>query len=145
MCIRDRREDPDIILLGELRDQETIALALTAAETGHLVLGTLHTNGAVNSVNRIIDVFPADQHEQVRAQLAQSLQMVMTQRLFRNLDGTGRIAAYEVMTCNKAVRNLIRENKIHQVPNIMSTSSQDGMVTMEKAMLALQGQIQVAF
>ena len=139
------REDPDVILLGEMRDQETIALALTAAETGHLVFGTLHTNGAVNSVNRIIDVFPADQHDQVRSQLAESLQMVMTQQLLPTLDGEGRIGAFEVMTCNKAVRNLIRENKIHQIPNIMSTASSDGMITMEKALQGVMGKARVAF
>jgi twitching motility protein PilT len=127
------REDPDVILVGEMRDRETIQLALTAAETGHLVFGTLHTSGAPNTINRIIDVFPAEQQGQVRAQLSQSLQMVVTQRLFKTADGEGRIAAFEVMICNSAIRNLIREGKIHQITNAMQTGRSEGMVTMDKA------------
>ncbi len=127
------REDPDVILVGELRDKETIQLALTAAETGHLVFATLHTSGAPNTINRIIDVFPAGQQNQIRAQLSQSLQMVITQRLFKRTDKDGRIAAFEVMACNVAVRNLIREGKIHQITNAMQTAKAEGMVTMDNA------------
>ena len=127
------REDPDVILVGEMRDLETIQLALTAAETGHLVFATLHTSGAPNTINRIIDVFPAGQQSQVRAQLSQSLQMVVTQKLFKKSDGEGRVAAFEVMVCNHAVRNLIREGKIFQIESIMQTARGEGMVTMDKA------------
>jgi len=127
------REDPDVILVGEMRDLETIQLALTAAETGHLVFATLHTSGAPNTINRIIDVFPAEQQSQVRAQLSQSLQMVVTQKLFKKSDEEGRVAAFEVMVCNHAVRNLIREGKIFQIESIMQTARSEGMVTMDKA------------
>ena len=127
------REDPDVILVGEMRDRETIQLALTAAETGHLVFGTLHTSGAPNTINRIIDVFPAEQQGQVRAQLSQSLQMVATQRLFKTADGQGRAAAFEIMVCNHAVRNLIREGKIFQIESIMQTARGEGMMTMGHA------------
>ena len=127
------REDPDVILVGEMRDLETIQLALTAAETGHLVFGTLHTSGAPNTINRIIDVFPAEQQGQVRAQLSQSLQMVVTQKLFKKSDEEGRVAAFEVMVCNHAVRNLIREGKIFQIETVMQTARAEGMVTMDKA------------
>ena len=116
-----------------MRDRETIQLALTAAETGHLVFGTLHTSGAPNTINRVIDVFPAGQQGQIRAQLSQSLQMVMTQRLFKRVDKNGRVAAFEVMVCNAAVRNLIREGKVHQITNAMQTGKSEGMVTMDKA------------
>ena len=128
------REDPDVILVGEMRDLETIQLALTAAETGHLVFGTLHTSGAPNTINRIIDVFPAEQQGQVRAQLSQSLQMVVTQKLYKRSDGEGRVAAFEVMVCNHAVRNLIREGKIFQIESIMQTARGEGMVTMKHAL-----------
>ena len=127
------REDPDVILVGEMRDLETIQLALTAAETGHLVFATLHTSGAPNTINRIIDVFPAEQQSQVRAQLSQSLQMVVTQKLFKKSDEEGRVAAFEVMVCNHAVRNLIREGKIFQIETVMQTARAEGMVTMDKA------------
>ena len=131
------REDPDVILVGELRDLETIQLALTAAETGHLVFGTLHTSGAPNTINRIIDVFPPQQQDQVRAQLSQSLRLVMTQRLMRRKGGSGRVAAFEVMTCNPAVRNLIRENKVFQIPSVMQMARGEGMVTMDSFMQQL--------
>ena len=134
------REDPDVILVGELRDLETVQLALTAAETGHLVFGTLHTSGAPNTINRIIDVFPPEQQGQVRSQISTSLRMVMTQKLFRKVGG-GRIGAFEVMICNPAIRNLIRENKIFQIESIMQTARGDGMVTMDAAMQALAGQV----
>ena len=101
------REDPDVILVGELRDLETISMALTAAETGHLVFGTLHTSGAPNTVNRIIDVFPPEQQGQIRAQLAESLNMVVTQKLFKKKDGSGRVGAFEIMVCNAPIKNLI--------------------------------------
>ena len=127
------REDPDVILVGELRDLETIALALTAAETGHLVFGTLHTSGAPNTIHRIIDVFSPSQQDQVRAQIATSLKLVMTQRLFKKADGSGRLAAFEIMVCNVAIQNIIRENKIHQIPSAMQTGLADGMMQMEKS------------
>ena len=127
------REDPDIILVGELRDLETIQLALTAAETGHLVLATLHTSGAPNTINRIIDVFPGDQQSQVRSQLATSLKIAVTQRLIKRLDGSGRVPAFEVMVNNAAVQNLIREEKIFQIPTIMQTGVSEGMVLMDKS------------
>lgn len=131
------REDPDVILVGELRDLETIQLALTAAETGHLVFGTLHTSGAPNTINRVIDVFPAHQQDQVRAQLSQSLRLVMTQRLLKRKGGVGRVGAFEVMTCNPAVRNLIRENKVFQIPSVMQTARGEGMITMDTALSQL--------
>lgn len=127
------REDPDIILLGEMRDFETVSAALTAAETGHLVMGTLHTNGAPNTINRLIDVFPAAQQPQARSMLSQSLRLVVTQQLFKKKDGTGRVGAYEVMVCNNAVQNLIREDKVFQIPSIMQTAMAEGMVTMNKS------------
>ncbi|WP_087910130.1 type IV pilus twitching motility protein PilT [Polynucleobacter hirudinilacicola] len=137
------REDPDVILVGELRDLETIQLALTAAETGHLVFGTLHTSGAPNTINRIIDVFPPQQQDQVRAQLSQSLRLVMTQRLFKKKDAPGRVGAFEVMTCNPAVRNLIRENKVFQIQSVMQTARGEGMMTMDASIqqLVQAGQI----
>ena len=127
------REDPDVILVGELRDLETIGLALTAAETGHLVFGTLHTSGAPNTINRIIDVFPPEQQNQIRAQIAESLKMVVTQKLFKKKDGSGRIGAFEVMVCNAPIKNLIREAKIHQIPTVMQTAQREGMIQMEKS------------
>ena len=127
------REDPDVILVGELRDLETIGMALTAAETGHLVFATLHTSGASNTINRLIDVFPPDQQSQIRAQISESLKMVVTQKLFKKKDGTGRVAAFEIMVCNQAIKTLIREAKIHQIPSAMQTGQRDGMITMEKS------------
>lgn len=125
------REDPDVILLGEMRDLETVSLALTAAETGHLVFGTLHTNGAPSSVNRILDVFPPAQQAQARSQLSQSLRLVVTQRLIKRCDKPGRCAAFEVMVCNTAISNLIRENKIFQIEQAMQTGKNLGMMTMQ--------------
>ena len=127
------REDPDVILVGEMRDLETISMALTAAETGHLVLGTLHTSGAPNTINRLIDVFPSAQQGQIRAQIAESLKMIITQRLIKKKDGTGRVAAFEILTCTPPIKNLIREAKVHQIPSVMQTSQKDGMITMEKS------------
>ena len=131
------REDPDVILVGELRDLETIRLALTAAETGHLVFGTLHTNSAPSTITRIIDVFPPSQQEQVRSQLSSTLRCVLTQRLIKRVDEAGRVAAFELMICNTAIRNLIRENKIFQIPNIMQTARAEGMISMENSIKTL--------
>ena len=128
------REDPDVILVGEMRDLETISLALTAAETGHLVFGTLHTSGAPSTINRIIDVFPPEQQEQIRAQISTSLKMVVTQRLLKTRDGAGRVGAFEIMKCTAPIQNLIREAKIHQIPSIMQTAVRDGMITMDKSL-----------
>jgi len=128
------REDPDVILVGEMRDLETVSLALTAAETGHLVFGTLHTSGAPNTINRIIDVFPPEQQAQIRAQLSTSLKMVVTQRLLKTKDGQGRVGAFEIMKCTAPIQNLIREAKIHQIPSIMQTAVKDGMITMSKSL-----------
>jgi twitching motility protein PilT len=130
------REDPDIILVGEMRDLETIQLALTAAETGHLVFGTLHTSSAPKTVDRIIDVFPPNQQAQVRAQFAESIEAVLTQTLLKKKAG-GRVAALEIMVGTTAVRNLIREGKLHQIPGIMQASKKDGMQTMDMALLDL--------
>lgn len=131
------REDPDVILVGEMRDLETISLALTAAETGHLVLATLHTSSAPKTIDRIIDVFPAEQQQQIRTMLSESLQAVITQQLIKRKDGTGRIAALEIMIGTPAVRNLIRENKIAQIPSALQTGRQHGMQTMDQALIDL--------
>jgi twitching motility protein PilT len=128
------REDPDVILVGEMRDLETIQLALTAAETGHLVMGTLHTSSAPKTVDRIIDVFPPSQQSQVRAMLAESLQAVITQTLCKKVGG-GRVAALEIMIGTNAVKNLIREGKIHQLPSAIQTSQNVGMKSMEMSLL----------
>ena len=128
------REDPDVILVGEMRDLETVSLALTAAETGHLVFGTLHTSGAPSTINRIIDVFPPEQQAQIRAQISTSLKMVVTQRLLKTKDGQGRCGAFEVMKCTPPIQNLIRESKIHQIPSIMQTAVKDDMITMTKSL-----------
>jgi twitching motility protein PilT len=127
------REDPDIMLVGELRDLETISLALTAAETGHLVFATLHTNSAAKTIDRIIDVFPEGQQQQIRTMLAESLRGVIAQTLFSRRDGQGRVAAYEIMRCTKAISNLIRENKIHQIHSQIQTGQKYGMVLFEKS------------
>ena len=140
------REDPDVILVGEMRDLETVGLALTAAETGHLVFGTLHTSGAPSTINRIIDVFPPEQQAQIRAQISTSLKMVVTQRLLKTKDGQGRVGAFEVMKCTAPIQNLIRESKIHQIPSIMQTAVKDGMITMTKSLeeLVKAGKIDAA-
>lgn len=126
------REDPDILLVGELRDLETISLALTAAETGHIVFGTLHTNSAAKTIDRIIDVFPAGQQQQIRTMLAESLRGVVAQALFSRADGQGRVAAYEILRNTKAVSNLVREGKVHQIPSAIQTGAGHGMVLFEK-------------
>ncbi len=131
------REDPDVVLVGEMRDLETIALALTAAETGHLVLSTLHTRNAPDTVNRIIDVFPAEQQSQILAQISSSLLGIISQRLIPKARGEGRIAATEVMVVNPAIRNLIRERKTHQILSIMQSSTSKGMMSMDDHLLEL--------
>lgn len=131
------REDPDVILVGELRDLETIQLAITAAETGHLVMGTLHTNSAPKTIDRIIDVFPASDKEMIRSMLSVSLEAIITQALLKRSDGQGRIAAHEVLLGTPAVRNLIRENKIPQLYSLMQMGSKLGMRTMKDSVYAL--------
>lgn len=125
------RQDPDVILIGEMRDLETISTAITAAETGHLVLSTLHTTGAVATVDRIVDVFPPNQQEQVRVQLAAVLQGVISQQLLKRVDSDGRIAALEVLLCNAAIRNHIREGKSHQIMSSIQTGRKMGMISMD--------------
>ncbi len=128
------REDPDVILLGEMRDLETISLALTAAETGHLVLSTLHTNNVAETVDRVIDVFPADQQEYVRQVFASVVRGIISQILLPRRDGRGRVAAMEVLIATPAIKNLIREAKIHQIPSLVQTGSQYGMQTMDQCL-----------
>jgi twitching motility protein PilT len=128
------REDPDVVLVGELRDLETISLAITAAETGHLVFGTLHTNSASKTIDRIIDVFPGDQQDQIRAMLAESLRGVVAQTLFPRADKPGRIAAYEIMRTTRAIANLIREKKTYQIPTQIQMGAKYGMVLFEKSL-----------
>lgn len=131
------REDPDIIVIGELRDLETISLALTAAETGHLVLGTLHTSSAIRTINRLLGVFPPDQQAQIRTMLSESLRSVVSQRLVRRADGEGRVAAIEVMINNKAVGNLIRENKTFQIHSAIQTGANQGMCLLDTSLMQL--------
>ena len=131
------REDPDVIMVGEMRDLETISLALTAAETGQLVFGTLHTNGAAKSIDRIIDAFPTNQQNQIRMQLAESLRAVVWQTLIKTKDGKGRVAALEVMFNNNGIANMIRKNKTHQLNSAIETGSKEGMQTMKKSITDL--------
>jgi twitching motility protein PilT len=131
------RQDPDVILVGEMRDLETISTALTAAETGHLVFATLHTQDTAQTVDRIIDVFPPEQQGQVRVQLSVALQGIVTQQLLPTADGAGRVAACEVLIPNPAVRNLIREGKTHQIYSVLQTGSAQGMQTMDAALVSL--------
>jgi twitching motility protein PilT len=131
------RQDPDVILVGEMRDLETIAIAVTAAETGHLVLSTLHTVGAAKTIDRIIDVFPTHQQQQIRTQLASELEGVISQQLLPTADGHGRTAAFEVMTATPAIRNLIRENKTHQIQSVIQTGTKYGMKTMDSSLIDL--------
>jgi len=128
------REDPDVILVGEMRDLETIKLAMTAAETGHLVLGTLHTSSAAKTIDRIIDVFPGDEKEMIRAMLSESLQAVISQTLCKTSDGQGRVAAHEIMLGSNAIRNLIREGKVAQMYSTMQTGSSVGMQTLDQSL-----------
>ena len=131
------RQDPDVILLGEMRDLETISTALTAAETGHLVFATLHTQSAPSTIDRIIDVFPAAQQDQVRMQLANSLQGIVTQTLLPKADGSGRVCALEILFMDDAIRNLVRQGKIEQVYSYMQTGNRRGMQTMEQSLTEL--------
>ena len=126
------RQDPDIILVGELRDLETISVAVTAAETGHLVLATLHTQSAAQTIDRLIDVYPPHQQDQIRSQLANCLKGVLTQSLAPTKDGRGRIAVCEVMVVTAAIRNLIREGKVHQIPTFLQSSSEAGMISFDQ-------------
>lgn len=137
------REDPDVILVGEMRDFDTISVAITAAETGHLVLSSLHTMGAASTVDRVIDVFPAHQQQQIRVQFANVLEAVVSQQLIPRKDEEGRIAAFEVLHANQAVRNLIREGKSHQLKAVMQTNRKLGMITMDEtiAQLYMDGKI----
>ena len=130
------REDPDVIMVGEMRDLDTISTAITAAETGHLVLSTLHTTGAANTIDRIIDVFPPHQQQQIRIQLAGVLESVISQQLLPKVFG-GRVAAFEVMHTNTAIKNLIRESKTHQIDNIIQTNRKFGMMMMDDAIMEL--------
>ncbi len=138
------REDANVVLVGEMRDLDTISIALTAAETGHLIFATLHTNDAPQTIDRIIDVFPAHQQNQIRSQLANVLVAVISQRLVTKVDG-GRIPAVEIMVKNHAVENLIRENKLHQIDNVIETSSDEGMITMDRSLanLVKQGVVSI--
>src|SRR5438094_4175104 len=131
------RQDPDVILVGEMRDLETISTALTAAETGHLVFGTLHTQSAPQTIDRVIDVFPSEQQDQVRVQLAATLQGVVTQNIVPTADGAGRTAALEILMPDDAVRNLIRQSKIEQIYSVMQTNTSRGMQTMEQSLADL--------
>lgn len=131
------REDPDVILVGEMRDLDTISTAITAAETGHLVLSTLHTNGAAKTIDRIIDVFPPHQQQQIRVQLASVVEAVISQQLLPKADGSGRVAAFEIMLATPAIRNLIREGKIHQIDTSIQTGAALKMQTMDTALVNL--------
>ncbi len=131
------RQDPDIILVGEMRDLETSSAAITAAETGHLVLSTLHTQSAAQTVERIIDIFPAEQQNQIRAMLANTLQAVITQTLLKRIDYDGMIPAAEVLVCNSAVRACIRENRVFEIPNIIQTNAAMGMITLDQSIKRL--------
>ena len=138
------REDPDVILVGEMRDLETISLALTAAETGHLVLSTLHTASAVKAVDRIIDIFPGSQKGQIRSMMSESLEAVIAQKLLQTKDKKGRIPAMEIMIATTAIRNLIREDRIYQIPSVMQAGGVEGMQTLDQDLqrLVSQGKIQ---
>lgn len=131
------RQDPDVILVGEMRDLESISIAITAAETGHLVLSTLHTIGAAKTIDRIIDVFPPHQQQQIKVQLSTVLEGVISQQLLPKADKSGRIAAFEVMVTNPAIRNLIREGKTHQMQTVIQTGGKLGMQTMDASLINL--------
>ncbi len=134
------RQDPDVILVGEMRDPETISIALTAAETGHLVFSTLHTVGAAKTIDRIVDMFPSEQQQQIRTQLSTVCEGVISQQLVQTIDGRKRVAALEVMVANPAIRNLIRENKTYQIQNIIQTGSKHGMQSMDQELVNLYRQ-----
>jgi twitching motility protein PilT len=128
------REDPDVILVGEMRDLETVSLALAAAETGHLVFSTLHTSSATKSIDRIIDMFPKEQQNQVRSMLSETLQAVVAQTLLKKKDGKGRVPAMEIMIANTAVKNLIREEKTYQIPSVIQAGTKEGMQTLDQSL-----------
>jgi twitching motility protein PilT len=134
------RQDPDVILIGEMRDLETISVAITAAETGHLVMATLHTSGAAATVDRIVDVFPPHQQQQIRMQLSVSLEGILSQALLQKAKGTGRVLAMEILTITPAVRNVIREAKTHQIPNLIQAGSQFGMISLDQSLKNLYQQ-----
>jgi twitching motility protein PilT len=137
------REDPDVILVGELRDQETTQLAITAAETGHLVFGTLHTNSASKTIDRIVDIFPTGQQAQIRTMLSESIEGIVAQTLLPAKDGKGRVAALEVLVGVPALRNLIREDKTAQIPSVIQTGAQHGMISLDQSLrdLVMQGKL----
>jgi twitching motility protein PilT len=139
------RQDPDVIMLGEMRDHESISIALTAAETGHLVFSTLHTNSASQTVDRIIDVFPSDQQHQVRAQLAASLAGIISQRLLLRMNGEGRIPACEIMVANHAIANVIREKRTHELDMMITTSSDEGMISLNRSLANLVLKKEISF
>ena len=130
------RQSPDVILVGEMRDYETIQTCITAAETGHLVISTLHTIGVANTIDRIIDIFPATQQQQIRIQLAMVLQTIISQQMIPTIDGKN-IPVFEVINLNNAVRNMIRESKIHQIDSIITSNTSDGLIGMDKQILEL--------
>ncbi len=134
------RQDPDVILIGEMRDKETIGAALTIAETGHLALATLHTNSTFESINRIVDVFPPEQQNQVRSQLSFSLSGVLTQQLIPRTKGTGRVLALEIMVCTPAIKAMIRDNKTHQIYGHMQAGQKHGMQTMNQSLYQAGGE-----
>ena len=134
------RQDPDVVVVGELRDPESMGAALSIAETGHLVLSTLHTSSAVKTVDRIIDVFPAGQKSQIRSMLSESLIGIIAQKLLQNKEGDGRVPASEIMIANSAIKNLIREDKIYQIPSIIQAGSQEGMQSLDQDLQRLVGQ-----
>jgi twitching motility protein PilT len=134
------REDPDVIVVGEMRDLETISLAITAAETGHLVMGTLHTGNAARTLDRLLDVFPVEQQDQVRMMVSESLRGIISQQLLPRADGEGRVLALEILTNTPAVANLIREAKTYLLPGIIQTGKKQGMRLMDDALAALRDQ-----
>jgi twitching motility protein PilT len=138
------RQDPDVILVGEMRDLETIGTALTAAETGHLVLSTLHTIGAAKTIDRIIDAFPPHQQQQIRVQLATVLEAIISQQLVPTIDGNSRVAAHEIMIANPAIKNLIREGKAFQIQNLIQTGSKLGMSSMDYSLSQLCKQLKIS-
>ena len=140
------REDPDVILVGEMRDLETIRLALTAAETGHLVFGTLHTSSAAKTIDRIVDVFPPQEKETVRTMFSESLQAVVSQALLKTKDGSGRVAAHEIMICNSAIRSMIRDNKVAQITGMLPTQKNIGNQSLDQCLqeLVKNGRVSVA-
>jgi twitching motility protein PilT len=142
---RALRMDPDVILVGEMRNTETIAAAITAAETGHLVFGTVHTTGAAQTVDRIIDAFPVNQQNQIRAQLSVTLEAVISQSLCAKMDGSGRIAAFELMFCTPAIQNLIRDAKTFRIPSFIQTGAQQGMILLDDFLFNLWAQKLIAF